>query len=112
MINEDSYSGPQRGGSAGAHEFKQVESCFLNHNSSIHFCCTDSSLLMTHGSGLSSSIIIWRIGGGGHASFCPGGPKLPLVALVVLLVFLEHDMKNMNVYNVFDLVFLTFLFLQ
>jgi hypothetical protein len=44
-----------------AHEFKQVESCFLNHNSSIHFCCTDSSLLMTHRGGLSLSIIIWRI---------------------------------------------------
>ena len=41
---------------------KQVESCFLNHNSSIHFCCTDS-LLMTHRGGLSVSIIIWRIGG-------------------------------------------------
>jgi hypothetical protein len=67
---------------------------------------------MTHGSRLSSSIIIWRIGGGGHASFCPGGPKIPLAALIVLLVFLEHNMKNMNVYNVFDLVFLTFLFLQ
>ena len=43
---------------------KQVESCFLNHNSSSHFCCTDS-LLMTHRGGLSLSIIIWRIGGGG-----------------------------------------------
>jgi len=43
---------------------KQVESCFLNYNSSIHFCCTDS-LLMTHRGGLSLSIIIWRIGGGG-----------------------------------------------
>jgi hypothetical protein len=42
----------------------QVESCFLNHNSSIHFCCTDS-LLMTHSGELSLSIIIWRIGGGG-----------------------------------------------
>jgi hypothetical protein len=42
---------------------KQVESCFLNHNSSIHFSCADS-LLMTHRGGLSLSIIIWRIGGG------------------------------------------------
>ena len=42
---------------------KQVGSCFLNHNSSIHFCCTDS-FLMTHRGGLSLSIIIWRIGGG------------------------------------------------
>jgi len=58
------HPGPLRGGSArrrpGAHEFKQVESCFLNHNSSIHFCCTDS-LLMTHRGGLCLSIIIWRI---------------------------------------------------
>ena len=59
------------GGSAGGHEIllrvqtnKQVESCFLSHNSSIHFCCTDS-LLMTHRGGLSLRIIIWRIGGGG-----------------------------------------------
>jgi hypothetical protein len=42
---------------------KQVESCFLNQNSSIQFCCTDS-LLMAHRGGLSLSIIIWRIGGG------------------------------------------------
>ena len=33
---------------------KQVESCFLNHNSSIHFCCTDS-FLVTHRGGLSLS---------------------------------------------------------
>jgi hypothetical protein len=46
---------------------KQVESCFLNHNSSIHFCCTDS-LFMTHCGGLSLSIISWRIGGGGQVS--------------------------------------------
>jgi len=43
--------GGQPGRHPGAHEFKQVESCFLNHNSSIHFCCTDS-LLMTHCGGL------------------------------------------------------------
>ena len=68
----------ERGGSAGAHELllrdqtnKQVESCFLNHNSSIHFCCTDS-LLMIHRGVHSLSIIIWRIGGGGQVSFCLG----------------------------------------
>jgi hypothetical protein len=57
------------GGSAGPHELllrvqtnKQVESCFLNHNSSIHFCCTDSLLMIQRGVH-SLSIIIWRIGG-------------------------------------------------
>ena len=50
---------------------KQVESCFLNQNSSIHFCCTDS-LLMTHRGGLSLIIIIWRIGGGGKFPFALG----------------------------------------
>ena len=55
---------------------KQVESCFLNHNSSIHFCCTDS-WLMTHRSGLSLSIIIWRIGGGIKYPFALG-PKYSL----------------------------------
>ena len=35
------------GGAPGSMTNKQVESCFLNHNSSINFCCTDS-LLMTH----------------------------------------------------------------
>ena len=49
---------------------KQVESCFLNHNSSIHLCCADS-LLMTYRGELSLSIIIWRIGGGG-VYFCTG----------------------------------------
>jgi hypothetical protein len=49
---------------------KQVESCFPYHNSSIHLCSTDS-LLMTHRGGLSLSIIIWKIGGGGQASSCP-----------------------------------------
>ena len=53
-------SGGQPGQCPGADEFKQVENCFLNHNSSIHFGCTDSSLLMTHRDGL-----IWRIGEGG-----------------------------------------------
>jgi hypothetical protein len=73
--------------SAGDHELllrvqtnKQVECCFLSHNSSIHFFCTDS-LLIAHRGGL--SIIIWRIGGGGgQASFCPGGPKFILASLV------------------------------
>jgi hypothetical protein len=72
--------GPLRGWGGGqpgrrplAHEFKQIESCFLNHNSSIHMCCTDSFLLMTHRGGLSLSIIIWRIGRGGEqTSWCPG----------------------------------------
>jgi hypothetical protein len=63
--------GSQPGWGPMAHEFKQVESCFLNHNSSIHFCCTDSSLLMTHRGGLSLSIIIWRIGGGGTSFLLP-----------------------------------------
>ena len=64
---------------------KQVESCFLNHNSSIHFCCTDS-FLMTHRGGLSLSIIIWRIVGRGGASFLfPWGPKILLAALPRLL---------------------------
>jgi hypothetical protein len=53
---------------------KQVESCFLNHNSLIHFCCTDS-LLMTHRGGLSLSIIIWSIGGGGGEFPFALGPK-------------------------------------
>ena len=59
---------------------KQVESCFLNHNSSIHFCCTDS-FLMTHRGGLSLSIIIWRIVGGGPSFRFPWGPKILLAAL-------------------------------
>ena len=55
---------------------KQVENCFLNHNSSIHFCCTDS-FLMTHRGGLSLSIIIWP-----NRSFLfPWGPKILLAAL-------------------------------
>ena len=58
---------------------KQVESCFLNHNSSIHFCCTDT-FLMTHRGGLSLNIIIWRIGGGGP-SFFPRGPTILLAAM-------------------------------
>jgi len=58
---------------------KQVESCFLNHDSSIHFCFTDL-LLMTHRGGLRLSIIIWRFGEGGQLSFLfgrlPMGPKI------------------------------------
>jgi hypothetical protein len=38
-------------------EINKVESCFLSHDSSINFCCTDS-LLMTHRGGLSLSNII------------------------------------------------------
>jgi hypothetical protein len=63
-----SQPGPLRGGQPGPMSLggqnKQVESCFLNHNSLIHFCCADS-LLITHRGELSLSIIIWRIGGGG-----------------------------------------------
>ena len=63
---------------------KQVESCFLNHNSSIHFCCTDS-LLMTHRGGLSLGIIIWRIWGRGPSFFLPWGPKIPWQPWLCLL---------------------------
>jgi len=59
----------------------QVESCFLNHN----FCCTDS-LLMTHRGGLSLSIIIWRIGGGGPSFLLPWGPTILLAALLLEVV--------------------------
>jgi len=48
---------------------KQVESCFLNHNSSIHFCCTDS-LLMTHHGGLEYHYLENRRRG--QVSSCPG----------------------------------------
>ena len=37
---------------------------------------------MTHRGGLSLRIIIWRIGGGGQVSFCPGGSKIILAAPV------------------------------
>ena len=53
---------------------KQAESCFLNHNSSINLCCTDSFLMIDRG-GHRLSIIIWRIGG--------GGPNILLAALHV-----------------------------
>jgi len=36
---------------------------------------------MTHRGGLSLSIIIWRIGGGGASFFLPWGPKILLAAL-------------------------------
>jgi hypothetical protein len=76
-----SYTCPLRRGSRGGAPRpitnKQVESCFLNHNLSIHLCCTDS-LLMTHRGGLSLSIIIWRIGGEGPSSLLPWGPKILL----------------------------------
>ena len=51
---------------------KQVERSFLNHNSSIHFCCTDS-LLMTHCGGLKS--LSGGLEEGGQVSFCPGAQK-------------------------------------
>ena len=61
---------------------KQVQSYFLNQRSSNHFCCTDS-LLMTHRGGLSLSIIIWRIGGGGPSFLLPWGPNIILAALYI-----------------------------
>ena len=64
--------GVSRDSALGPVTNKQIESCFLDQSSSIHFCCTDS-LLMTHRGGLSLSIIIWRRG---VASFLlPWGPK-------------------------------------
>jgi len=61
-------AGPMRGGgSAGA----APRGPWVYHNSSIHFCCTDS-LLMTHRGGLSLSIIIWSRGGGQVSLNCPG----------------------------------------
>jgi len=36
---------------------------------------------MTHREGLSLSIIIWRIGGGGGSFLLPWGPKILLAAL-------------------------------
>jgi hypothetical protein len=69
------WEGGQPGRRPGAHELKQVESCFLNHNLSYHFCCTDS-LLMTRRGGLSLSIIIWKIGRWrGQVSFCRRAQK-------------------------------------
>ena len=70
---------------------KQVESCFLYHNSSIHFC-TDS-LLMTRCGGLSLSIIIWRIGGGGKFPFAMG-PKNSLGGPVHKEI---HDYKTRDI---------------
>jgi hypothetical protein len=74
--------GVNRGGAPGLMTNKQVESCFLNHNSSIHFYGTDS-LIMTHRGGLSLSIIIWRIEGGGPSFLLPWGPKILLAVLVL-----------------------------
>ena len=60
--------GGQPGRRPGAHEFKQVESYCLNHNSSIHFCCTDS-LLMTHRGGLSCVSLFGELEEGGKFAF-------------------------------------------
>jgi hypothetical protein len=49
-LKKNKKKGEEGGGSAGPMINKQVENCFLNHNSSTHFCCTDS-LLMTHRGG-------------------------------------------------------------
>jgi len=73
--------GISRVGAPGTMTNKQVESCFLNHNSSIHFCCSDS-LLMTHRGELRLSIIIWRIGRG-PSFLLPWGPKILLAALYI-----------------------------
>ena len=59
---------------------EQVESCFLNHNSSIHFCCTDS-LFMTHRGGFSLSIIFGELEEGGPSFLLHWGPKILLAAL-------------------------------
>jgi len=40
---------------------------------------------MTHIGGLSLSIIIWRIGGGGPSFLLPSGPKILLAALPMTL---------------------------
>ena len=64
---------------------KQVESCVLNHNSSIHCCCTDS-LLMTHRGELRLSVIIWRIGGWGPRFLMSRGPIIILAALIALVI--------------------------
>ena len=63
---------------------KKIESCFLSHNSSIRFYCTDSSLLMTHRGGLSFQeyhyLENWRRG---SSFILPWGPKILLTALII-----------------------------
>jgi hypothetical protein len=41
---------------------------------------------MTHHGGLSLSIVIWRIGGGGPSFLLPWGPKILLAALITTLM--------------------------
>jgi hypothetical protein len=62
------------GGQPGPMINKQVENCFLNHNSSIHFCCTDS-LLMTHRGELVWVSLFGELEEGGQVSFYPGIQK-------------------------------------
>ena len=50
---------------------------------------------MTHRGGLSLSIIIWRIGGGRQASFCPG-PKNSLGGPVSTFHGLSEDEFDSN----------------
>jgi len=82
---------------------KQVESCFLNHDSTINFCYTDS-LLMTNRDGFSLSNIIWRIGRGKGGGFCPGpknsldGPAYNhmwnIIIVFGLLVFIKKSQSR------------------
>jgi hypothetical protein len=92
IIPRPTERGGQPGGRLGAHEFRGPTSCFLNHNSSIHFCCTDS-LLMTHRGGISLSIIIWRIGGGGPSFLLSWGPQILLATLIIPLLCLELNQR-------------------
>jgi len=48
-------------------------------------------LLMTHRGGLSLSIIIWRIGGGGPSFLLPWGPNIILATLVL---YKDRSYKN------------------
>jgi len=86
VITRPTERGVSRGGAPGPMSLggtnKQVESCFLNHNSSIHFCCTDA-LFMTHRGGLSLSIIIWRMRGGEPSFLLLWGPNILLAALII-----------------------------
>jgi len=45
---------------------------------------------MTHRGGLSLSIIIWRIGGGGPSFFLPWGPEILLAALITYMYISER----------------------
>jgi len=49
---------------------------------------------MTHRGGLSLSIIIWRIGGGGPSFLLPWGPNILLAALTPPMCY------NVELYNI------------